>query len=101
MPNEVEVAKSNKDDPNDVSNQKVVVQPLNGGEELQTVAMNLDPLPRRQSELKRFINAKEYANFQRRTTSIFKYAATENSALFEVGDDIVDPLMWNGTMGWR
>lgn len=92
MPNEkVEVAESNKGDAYGVSPHKVVVD--NCGEELQAVAMNLGPLPRRPSELQRFMNAKEYKNFQRRTTSIFKYAATENSALFEVGNDIVDPLM--------
>jgi len=100
MPNEkVEVAKSNKGDPNDAAYQKVVV--ANGGEELQAIAMNLNPMPRRPSQLQKLMNKKEYKHFQRRTTSIFKYAATENSALFEVGDDIVDPLMWNGTMGWR
>jgi len=92
MPNEkVEVAKSNKGDPNDAAYQKVVV--ANGGEELQAVAMNLNPMPRRPSQLQKIMSKKEYKRFQRRTTSIFKYAATESSALFEVSDDIVDPLM--------
>jgi len=98
---DVEVAKLKKDDPNVVLSRKVSVHSQNGGEELQAMAINLDPLPRRLSQFQKFMNANEYKNFQRRTTSIFKYAATENSALFEVGDDVVDPLMWNGTMGWR
>jgi len=103
MPDEdVEVSKSTKDNPDDVSAQKVAVRPQNPGEEGQTMAMNLNPVPRRRpSELEKFKNGKDYKNIQRRTTSIFKYAATENSALFQVGDDDVDPLMWDGTMGWR
>lgn len=38
---------------------------------------------------------------ERRTSTIFIYAATENSTLFEMTDEDVDPLMWTGTMGWR
>lgn len=101
MQNEDVVLAKLKDGHDDLSPQKVAVDSRNGGEELQTVAMHLNPLPRRPSGLQRFMNANEYKTFQRRTTSIFKYAKTENSALFEVGDDIVDPLMWHGTMGWR
>merc|ERR1719499_316517 len=42
----------------------------------------------------------DFNDFNRRST-LFTYAATENSKLFNVADEVVDPLVWQGTMGWR
>jgi len=50
---------------------------------------------------KAFRESENLAIFQRKASKVFQYAETENSALFEMGDDCVDPLMWDGTMGWR
>jgi len=42
----------------------------------------------------------DFNDFKRRST-LFTYAKTENSKLFNVADEVVDPLVWQGTMGWR
>jgi len=54
-----------------------------------------------QVSLKKLKESKPIKSLEKRTTSIFTYTVTENSALFETTDEDVDPLRWTGTMGWR
>jgi len=65
--------------------------PQDGGQEQTMVRKSL--VRKVRSPSKAFLKGADYDKLQRRTTSIFKYAPTERSALFEVSDDVVDPLV--------
>jgi len=43
--------------------------------------------------------SKGFMAIKRRTSFLFAYTGTESSTLFELTDEVVDPLTWSGTMG--
>jgi len=100
---QVEQAKGNNDEPSgfSVEDPRQLQSGGYGEEKAKVMKGEFRKSQKLSPRKKSFSIPADYKSLQKRTTSIFKFAPTEKTSLFEVSNVVVDPLKWSGTMGWR